>query len=371
MARRISKEVWIYVDESQAPNAEGVDDGKRFRVGAFATEQPVHKTVVESALTDLAHDSDAVGNGLDEATLSRGYFHATEDSKNGHSWLCRGIKEHCRGSLYVTHWDFGSAKQDDKRGGRLHRLMILLSSLSAAQLGYHRVNLVIAAREGTFDAQDASDFPGYARTQLMGSMQNHPMLPTTFPELQVTLVSGNDPGVQVADFLLWAAQRAEHRKHGDTFGYQGKTDWLDRVGAKQDSAFQVDEDPLGDSRWIIGQRLADGDDPSLWAHPRKLGDLDIMLSFRFLVAAVRRAPLQMEGIALLVSARARVLECLRSLAGMSPDARRGELARMYLELCDTVPLYDLADGSDYVRHAEARIVAVAILAGQLAWESTE
>src|SRR5690606_14662132 len=45
----------------------------------------------------LENDSDF--NTQDQRTINRGYFHATDDSKNAHSQLCKAIKENVRGIL--------------------------------------------------------------------------------------------------------------------------------------------------------------------------------------------------------------------------------------------------------------------------------
>jgi hypothetical protein len=88
----------IYLDETHFEDAEG---NKMLGVGALAVADPVSGDLIERAMSALWQDEDrdpaspsflASNEKLDRATLHRGTFHASFDSKNAHSPLAREIR---------------------------------------------------------------------------------------------------------------------------------------------------------------------------------------------------------------------------------------------------------------------------------------
>src|SRR5207245_3773931 len=67
------KIAWVYVDESETPQANAVSVSKHFSVGALTTESPIETSVIQRAMEALARDSEAAG----DPALVRGYFHAS------------------------------------------------------------------------------------------------------------------------------------------------------------------------------------------------------------------------------------------------------------------------------------------------------
>ncbi|MFT3840774.1 MAG: hypothetical protein QM723_27535 [Myxococcaceae bacterium] len=94
-------EAWVYIDESQGPAADAVDPGKPFRVGALVLEAPVPLQVPSDGLAILRADKDSKSNKYDQATLARGYFHASIDSANAHSALTNAIKKAAIGGTFT------------------------------------------------------------------------------------------------------------------------------------------------------------------------------------------------------------------------------------------------------------------------------
>src|SRR4051812_26671280 len=116
-------EAWVYIDESQSPHAAGVDEGQPFWLGALITAFPIEQKLIAEALDKLRADPDAAGNVHDIATLSRGYFHASDDSKNAHSWICQAIvAAPIDATFSATQWFFDRHDSDQYKGADLHRL---------------------------------------------------------------------------------------------------------------------------------------------------------------------------------------------------------------------------------------------------------
>ncbi len=220
---------WVYIDESQAPHAAAVDIGQPFWLGALITEHPIEQGFITSALDWLKADPDALENANDAATLSRGYFHASCDSKNAHSWLCRAIVDSKMDAVFSsTQWFFDREDSDQHEGAELHKLTALLSALTAIHDDFDSVNIRIAEREGSLGRHHIERWPDYCEHACLSALVKLPALPTRFPRLDVVLATARDPGVQVCDFVLWAIQRARF----DKLTPKGKDDWVRRLGMR-------------------------------------------------------------------------------------------------------------------------------------------
>ncbi len=106
-----------------------------FGVGALLTTVPVSPAVIASALQALHEDADRdpsaarytrLAARLDEGTLARGHFHASEDSANGHSHLARAIAEHVTGNFTFSFGDLSAGA--NRAAYRRHALRALYTS---------------------------------------------------------------------------------------------------------------------------------------------------------------------------------------------------------------------------------------------------
>ncbi len=157
-------EAWIYIDESQAPHPGAVQSEGPFWLGALITRAPIEAHITTAAMAELAADPDAAGNDMDLKTLTRGYFHASLDSKNAHSALCRAIVEQGLSAyLSASQWFFDRDDSEDIQGARLHRLTALLRASSTFQRDYDAVHLSIARRAGSFEDHHAQEWLDYCR----------------------------------------------------------------------------------------------------------------------------------------------------------------------------------------------------------------
>jgi hypothetical protein len=99
------RDIWIYVDESQGPEADACDQGQPFRVGALQVERAIELSLVQGALKALSADPDR--NEVDAHTLRDGHFHASEDTPSAHSHLCNAIGERIDAALFrEEQWHF-------------------------------------------------------------------------------------------------------------------------------------------------------------------------------------------------------------------------------------------------------------------------
>ena len=78
--------MYIYIDETSSNGLIGA--------GALLTIEPIQDSIINEAIAELdkfhkkhKYEDENVKR-MDAQTLERGYFHASEDSKNSHSIIC-------------------------------------------------------------------------------------------------------------------------------------------------------------------------------------------------------------------------------------------------------------------------------------------
>jgi hypothetical protein len=361
-------DAWVYIDESQAPHAAGADHGQPFWLGAVITEHPIEQSLTAAALDQLKADPEAVGNAQDTATLARGYFHASEDSKNAHSWVCRAIVDApLDASFSATQWFFGRRDSDQYGGGQLHRLTALLSALTVIEDDFDTVHIFVASREGSFEQKHMDEWPTYCTKIQLGALIGMPALPTRFPRLNAQLVPASHAGVQVCDFVLWAVQRSKL----DGLNPTGKSDWMKRLklnlwaaGGAKDRAQQGLHGELGrGADRPIFQPL---DSPP----PRQLhtlNEIDRWVLAQQIANDVHHAAAIAEGnhrIGHLASIIHRAsVGC--ETAHERPTNQLGEalsaMMEAFLLVCNTLPVFDVADGAAWARATEKRFLAAAFM----------
>ncbi|MDI3286160.1 hypothetical protein [Polyangium sp. 15x6] len=367
-------DAWVYIDESQAPHATGAEAGQPFWLGALITEQPIEQGLIDGALGQLKADPDSVGNTQDEATLGRGYFHASEDSKNAHSWICRAIVDapvHAKFS--ATRWFFDRHDSNEYDGAKLHRLTALLSVMTALQDDFETIHVFVASREGSFEQTHMVQWPDYCLKMQLGALVDMPILPTRFPRIDAQLVSPNHPGIQACDFILWAVQRSKPVRLSPT----GKSDWLKRLGLQlwadggaENSAQQALEGILG--KGIERAILPPMDSPP----PRRLESLDAAERWALvqqIADDVHRAASLAEGnprIGHLAAYLERASAGCERAHQVSPNELRellGAMMEAFLLTCHTLPMFDVTDGAAWARVTEKRILAAAFMKGDWLW----
>ncbi|ACL66392.1 hypothetical protein A2cp1_3057 [Anaeromyxobacter dehalogenans 2CP-1] len=354
-------EAWLYVDESQAPSVGAADAGRPFRVGALLLEEPVPDAIIAAALANLSDDPDARGNTMDEKTLTRGYFHASFDSANAHSNLTQAIvNAGLRGHFQDMQWRFNQPGGNEHGDSQLHSLVNLLGVLHVLQDDYDAVNLVVALRGGTFEEAHAVRWQSELYASLLASAAVQPNLPIRFPRVSLELARANDAGIQVCDMLLWAVQRARY----DLLKAKGRSEWVERLGLQMRSASAEQAGPQASAEGVLGGFQERSFLPNVFtAVPRileKLGNDDVAELLREIEADVREASNKYE------NQRIKHLQQRLTVALASVDAANAtpesfaELARAFILVCDTLPIYDPADPEQCARAWEKRRVAALV-----------
>jgi len=237
------KDIYVYIDESMNPNPDSFDgsniEERYFLLGMLITEIPFPNEPISNALKSLSNDPDVKipkEEEQDALTLKRKYFHASFDSKNAHSWLCREINDvKFPLEFHVIYWDKTLKGADDLKTEKdVHKH--LLNQLLAEFSFTHdiRINVFVAQRT-SFAQRQASEIINEIKEAYIYSASQYYYKPTIYNNFMINIVEGDNTGVQICDFILWTFKRKI---------LDGNSVWHSR---------------LSDSRWIkFEQKPANG-----------------------------------------------------------------------------------------------------------------
>jgi len=205
---------FVCLDETTFGN-----NGQYSGYGCLITDHRIGREVIDEALKRLNEDPDRNEDAFrnqDSRTLDRGYFHAADDSKNAHSHLCVVINEHVIGS-FSSHF-FNMRKEAFRDISEAYSLASRLAIL----------NVFSETPEVTFVFEERNDLTSNSIRawwaalweDLLRSSYSIPYRTNFFPRLNFEIKGKTEPGLQIVDFLLWAAARK-------TLGKQ--CPWIDRI----------------------------------------------------------------------------------------------------------------------------------------------
>lgn len=341
--------MWIYLDETANDDWRGA--------GALALPQPLQAAAVHRALRELEKDPDRNDDrcrAWDARTLRRGYFHACDDSKNSHSHWLNEINRSIQGGAFC----FSLAKRDDADDGAAFAQQMALALLTGLR-GGHPVTCIFERRKG-FGLFSAGRIIEDLYAGLDWSAHEIPHFATHYPLVSWAIAGKDDPGIQAVDFLLWASlQKVLHPE-------SKKACWFDRVkGWSKSYTEEKDTNPFKFGK--INARVPVKHETS-GMYPSSAIDspapqenlLEVYCLVEVSVHAFSRqqAPAH--------TAHLRPLARQVSLAICShptPDLV-GKVARVFLRLFDTLPLYGSParlDQPDFQPWYDAKCIA-AILA---------
>jgi hypothetical protein len=191
-------ELYVYVDES----VRELPDGRRLvGAGALIATQPIGADLIDRALVALESDPDRHDENRckqDERTLRRRHFHASDDNVNARSALSREIRASVRGKFECS---FAEAKtRRDEQDFRMHSIVSILPAL-AERLP---LNVVFELRSG-FGRESGEKLIEHMNQGFDWATYQMVMWRTFYPRIEVRVEPKGEPGLQVADLLLWGA----------------------------------------------------------------------------------------------------------------------------------------------------------------------
>jgi hypothetical protein len=353
------EQVFVYVDETKLdlPGGQHV-----LGAGALIVTSRVSDSLVVRAMDRLRTDPDRDPNAprfnanvekLDRKTIARGHFHASLDSMNGHSHLASEIKAGVRGRFMCSFAELGTSSEEAEF--RSHAISSILPAVKVRC----PIELVFEQRS-SFSRWVAKALIDHMYQGIDWSTYDGTMIPSYYPATTATVRSKCEPGLQVADLLLWASVQKKYHpgtKRAAIGAWCGLHCWAE-------SGFEGE--PV---RWISCD--LNGDDPKLigpdriWlkSYPVKFDDVDridnTQLAHLYCLAervvrgcAVGTLPAHAEHLR---PGLARAVARLRNADRVGSNEIQ-DVARQFIRLFDTVPLYDgLQDGdTTWVRLVQAR-----------------
>ncbi|MNF62648.1 hypothetical protein D3C84_443320 [compost metagenome] len=204
--------MYVYLDETTF----GEDD-EYSGYACLITRFRIEEAVIIEALNNLEADPDTTKKKFekhDSRTLERKFFHAADDSQNGHSHLCDSINKNVIGK-FSSHY-FKTKEHNFKNTEEAYDLASKLSMLS----------VLSESDEITFIFEERNDLTQkYVEkwwhslwVDLLKSQFTHPYIRTYYPALNFEISSKSEPGLQVVDFVLWSSTRQVIGKPCPWFG---------------------------------------------------------------------------------------------------------------------------------------------------------
>jgi hypothetical protein len=333
----------MWIDESGTPNVSAESD--EFAVGMLISTVPITGEMIDEALQKLSEDPEIADNKQDERTLSERFFHASEDSKNGHWYICEVAQT--VSPAFFEHILFKKEYRGDDHEwmtateSRFHQHMVEILCVHVSASRRTRYKVYVAERKRTFPKGIEKEWLRGFENKMLGSLSMLPQLPLAFPKVDIEIVPATNPGVQVVDFLLWSSMRMETL---------GEEKWLATSGYKHRSGWGQDDGPLFSKKYISGGGIEE-EPPivkkDLLRAPRTVATEEMCdLLLRAELAAKRAVKSLPEHASHLQDRVLEKLDPMRSLEVIDSDLQG--FAEAYLYLVDTVPLYNAESKKEVV-----------------------
>lgn len=328
---------YIYSDETTF-ELEKSNSNKIIGVGVLLTMEPIPKNVITEALNNLANDDDK--DKYDIKTLKRGYFHASEDSKNAHSHLCSSINKSINGYFYYSYSNENS-ESFRRKSITLEKKYQSLLALSSTDIFCHNdeVRFLLEERQ-SFGHIQARRVIDNLVNQLLLSTYNQPSFITYYPNQDVKMGTKNDPGLQVLDFLLWSVNR--------TYRRQKDTTWYDRIKKKSSSSHTIKDSDLQGGDFILNDNPLFYKSLNYPYHVKDPEGNDLYYCFELIETLLRQVT-KLELPDSVVHYRKElndlsyaVFQRNRSVTGEIIE----KMCKLFLKLFDTLPLYADLDDDD-------------------------
>lgn len=323
----------MYIDESGAPST---NDKNPFALGVFVSTTPIPSDFFADSFEQLKNDPDFTE--MDQQTVDRGYFHASLDSKNAHSFCCRKIAG--IGWPSELHWVFldkdamnqGERNELDTEA-KIHQHLISLLEIATTISGFKKVKIWVAERQGSFSQRSPEIWEKDFVEAIQFSSISQPYIPTTLPFFDIQVTDADQVGIQICDFLLWATQRNV---------FQNDNTWLNRSGLINILSSNFPGDPFKQENFFLFERIPDTMPLNLNKIPKQSpppnentihnGMINVEIQLKCLFANIHRVSNR------ILKQRLEVLH--QKLGGEIIIEDVLEMAKIYLLSADDAPLYD-------------------------------
>ncbi|WP_349987432.1 hypothetical protein ABMQ39_06585 [Pseudomonas alloputida] len=194
--------MFVYLDETE------FGEGQFSGYACLVTPERIGQVVIDEALDKLRNDPDRFlpdQKPMDDRTLERSFFHAADDSKNAHSHLCRAICSHVKGD-FNSHV-FHTAKHSFSSKDDLYDLASKLAVIGLFSRGVE-LTFVFEQRGNLNVGALLSKWWPDLWFYLARNAYVAPFAVKYYPRVSFEVAGKSEPGLQVVDFMLWAAQKA-------------------------------------------------------------------------------------------------------------------------------------------------------------------
>jgi len=329
--------LYIYVDETGNPEDIKAPE---FAVGGIYTKQPIPYNIVNDALSEIKARENYL-SGSDRAPLRRGYFHATDDGKVAKGVFLAYI---CK-NLALDFEIVGFARRKASRLERdfidnpkkLHEETVGILFTRVYSMPIDRVTLYVAERARTFTKNTLEYWLAQLENQIIYSVVEQPTIPARFPNINVEVVDKKNPGIQVVDYLTWAARREKL--------FEDRA-WVKTAGLEFRSSMKEEKGPLYIKRYYIKKEINNFPPLLDFRLVDRVPDIaqeeltPLFVNAERTIHGIRKNGLPFHAQHLKKEVES-VSERLEKPRVSDTDIR--DLAKIFIKLAHTVPLYDKTD----------------------------
>lgn len=197
-------EIFAYADETIF-DIDSNNGNYAVGYGIFISQRPITTEVVYEAMDNLKNDPE-INNTSDLSTIANGYFHASEDSKNAHSHFCNSIRKHVKGIFDFSYHILSTNIPEEKNQQQRFFNNCLNGSSIEFFDSMKTVNLTIEGRN-ELSKESLEQWRRKIYEIFEGASYELPSFKTYFPKINIEIKGKSNPGLQVTDFISWAASR--------------------------------------------------------------------------------------------------------------------------------------------------------------------
>ena len=213
----------------------------------LASDIEISKALIDNAIKNLTNDPDRVkeeSKTQDDRTLRRGYFHASEDSKNGHSHICTEVNSINDAEFICDFFEKDKLPGNERLDNKfLYKKATIFSSVKATNTT-DEVKFYFEDREGISTCMLRKLFDKIQESSIL-EIYDLPFIPHFSPKVDFEIVNKANPGIQFSDFVLWSVNRCVN----------GDKTWYDRILSPIKSNYSTQSGSWGGQHIQLGRGL--------------------------------------------------------------------------------------------------------------------